>query len=41
MQAGTAWALGQIGRHTPEHAAAVADTNALPKLLSVFTSPVR
>lgn len=32
-QAATAWALGQIGRHTPEHAKAVALTNVLESLL--------
>lgn len=31
--AATAWALGQIGRHTPEHAKAVALTNVLESLL--------
>lgn len=33
--AATAWALGQVGRHTPEHAKAVASTNVLPKLLEL------
>lgn len=33
LQAATAWALGQIGRHTPEHAKAVALTNVLESLL--------
>lgn len=30
-----AWALGQIGRHTAEHAKAVAGTNVLPRLLEL------
>ena len=34
--AATSWSLGQIGRHTPEHAKAVAATNALPKLLELY-----
>lgn len=28
MRAAAAWSLGQVGRHTPEHAKAVADTGA-------------
>ncbi|GAA6094710.1 sperm-associated antigen 6-like, partial [Tachysurus ichikawai] len=32
-KAATAWTLGQIGRHTPKHAGAVAMSNVLPKLL--------
>lgn len=32
----TAWALGQIGRHSPEHAKEVATANALPRLLELF-----
>ena len=35
-QAAIAWALGQIGRHTPEHAKAVAVTNAMRKLLDYY-----
>jgi len=34
----TVWALGQIGRHTPDHAKAVCDANVLPKLLAIFVS---
>ncbi|CAF4046890.1 unnamed protein product, partial [Adineta steineri] len=34
--AATAWALGQIGRHTPEHAKAVAVANVLPRLLHLY-----
>ncbi|KAF5903605.1 sperm-associated antigen 6 [Clarias magur] len=36
MKAATAWTLGQIGHHTPEHARAVAMSNVLPKLLSLY-----
>ncbi len=36
IQAAAAWALGQIGRHTPEHAKAVAVANVLPKLLECY-----
>lgn len=32
----TVWAIGQIGKHTPEHAKAVAVTDILSKLLEVF-----
>nr|KAF6432447.1 sperm associated antigen 6 [Rousettus aegyptiacus] len=38
IQQTAAWALGQIGRHTPEHARAVAVTNTLPVLLSLYMS---
>lgn len=36
IKAAAAWALGQIGRHTPEHARAVAETNVLGTLLSMY-----
>lgn len=36
IKAAAAWALGQIGRYTPEHARAVAVTNTLPVLLSLY-----
>ncbi|XP_031470204.1 sperm-associated antigen 6 [Phasianus colchicus] len=36
IKAAAAWALGQIGRHTPEHAHAVAVTNVLATLLSMY-----
>jgi hypothetical protein len=36
LKAAAAWALGQIGRHTPEHAKAVALANVLPKLLECY-----
>ncbi|XP_017798694.1 PREDICTED: sperm-associated antigen 6 [Habropoda laboriosa] len=35
----TAWAIGQIGKHTSEHAKAVAVANILPKLLQLYNSP--
>ena len=38
IQAATAWALGQIGRHTPEHAKAIAQANVLPRLLELYLS---
>ncbi|XP_066921440.1 sperm-associated antigen 6-like [Clytia hemisphaerica] len=38
IKAAAAWALGQIGRHTPEHAKAVAIANVLPKLLNCYLS---
>lgn len=36
IQGAIAWALGQIGRHTPEHAKAVAVANVLPRLLQCY-----
>lgn len=36
IKAAAAWALGQIGRHTPEHARAVAESNVLPTLLAMY-----
>uniref|UniRef100_A0A672KEM6 Sperm associated antigen 6 n=1 Tax=Sinocyclocheilus grahami TaxID=75366 RepID=A0A672KEM6_SINGR len=36
IKAATAWSFGQIGRHTPEHAKAVAVANVLPKLLNLY-----
>ncbi|XP_077159151.1 sperm-associated antigen 6 isoform X2 [Paroedura picta] len=36
IKAAAAWSLGQIGRHTPEHARAVAVANVLPVLLSLY-----
>ena len=35
MKSATAWALGQLGRHTPDHAKAVADTGVLPVLVTL------
>ena len=31
IKAATVWSLGQIGRHTPEHAKAIAVSNVLPR----------
>ena len=36
VQAAAAWALGQIGRHTPEHSKAVAQANVFPRLLACY-----
>ena len=36
IQAAAAWSLGQIGRHTPEHAKAVAQANVFPRLLECY-----
>jgi hypothetical protein len=33
------WALGQIGRHSAEHAKAVATANVLPQLLKLYLDP--
>ena len=35
----TAWLLGQIGKHSPEHARALLDAETLRKLLAVFIHP--
>ncbi|XP_033336112.1 sperm-associated antigen 6 [Megalopta genalis] len=32
----TTWAVGQIGKHTPEHAKVVAASNILPKLIQLY-----
>lgn len=34
LKSATAWTLGQIGRHTPDHAKAVSDTGVLSQLVS-------
>ncbi|TRZ00293.1 hypothetical protein DNTS_009902 [Danionella cerebrum] len=39
IKAATAWAFGQIGRHTPEHARSVAMANVFPKLLHLYLDP--
>jgi len=36
IKSASAWSLGQIGRHSPDHAKALADANVFPKLLAVF-----
>jgi hypothetical protein len=38
VRAATAWALGQLGRHTPDHAKAVADTGVLSTLVALESS---
>lgn len=38
VKAAAAWSLGQIGRHSPDHAKTLADGGVLPKLLQVLTS---
>lgn len=35
LKSATAWTLGQVGRHTPDHAKAVADTGVLSVLVSL------
>jgi len=36
VKAATVWSLGQVGRHTPEHAKAVAFANVFPKILACY-----
>lgn len=36
----TAWALGQIGKHSAEHAKSISAANLLPKLLEVTSSKI-
>lgn len=36
IRAATAWSIGQIGRHTSEHAKAVALSNVLHRLLELY-----
>jgi hypothetical protein len=38
LQAAAAWALGQIGRHSPEHAQHVAEAGVLPALVDMAGS---
>jgi len=38
IKAACAWSLGQIGRHSPDHAKVLADNAVLPKLLAVLGS---
>ncbi|CAM6103253.1 unnamed protein product [Calypogeia fissa] len=40
IKSATAWTLGQIGRHTPNHAKAVAEVGVLPQLVLFFISKV-
>lgn len=37
--AATAWALGQIGRHSAEHSKLIATANVLPQLLKLYLQP--
>eukprot|EP00877_Chromochloris_zofingiensis_P010277 jgi/Chrzof1/5502/Cz16g05190.t1 len=39
LKSATAWSLGQIGRHTPDHAKAVADTGVLTTLVTLESHP--
>merc|ERR1711976_823269 len=36
LKAAAAWSLGQIGRHTPDHARALAEADCLRRLLAVY-----
>lgn len=38
VKSASAWSLGQIGRHTPDHAKAVADSGALSRLVAIGAS---
>lgn len=38
IKAACAWSLGQIGRHSPDHAKTLTENAVLPKLLKVLTS---
>ncbi|WIA21450.1 hypothetical protein OEZ85_000659 [Tetradesmus obliquus] len=39
LRAAAAWSLGQVGRHTPDHAKAVADTGVLLSLVGMESAP--
>eukprot|EP00249_Psilotum_nudum_P029019 c39130_g1_i1 orf=231-803(+) len=39
IKSASAWSLGQIGKHSPVHALAIAEAGVLPQLVSVFLSP--
>lgn len=39
VKAAAAWSLGQIGRHTPEHAKFLAQMNVFPLLIDIFNTP--
>jgi 3-methyladenine DNA glycosylase AlkD len=39
VKAAAAWTLGQIGRHSSDHARAVAEGNIFPKLMDAYLSP--
>lgn len=38
VKAAVAWSLGQIGRHSPDHAKTLADHGVLPKLLRILAA---
>lgn len=38
IKSATAWTIGQIGRHTPNHAKSVAEAGILPQLVLAFIS---
>lgn len=39
IKAAAAWSLGQIGRHTPDHAKALAQANVFRRLIDVYRDP--
>ena len=39
IKSASAWSLGQMGRHSPIHATALAESSALPHIVSAFLSP--
>lgn len=39
IKAAAAWALGQMGRHSPDHARALAEADCLSHLLAVYLDP--
>merc|ERR1712013_117330 len=39
IRAAAAWSVGQIGRHTPDHAKAVAQADILSKLRDIHSNP--
>merc|ERR1711865_617649 len=39
IKAAAAWSLGQIGRHTPDHAKALAQMDCFRRLIDVFKNP--
>merc|ERR1712127_293118 len=39
LKASAAWTLGQIGRHSPDHARALAEADVLRRLLAVYLHP--
>ena len=39
IKAAAVWSLGQVGRHTPEHAKAIAQSDILRLLVNLHTSP--